>query len=173
MKWIFIICTLLLCNVLCAQNLGIGTITPIEKLDVNGNLKTDAAILKSGGNAFDFLKKHTPAGKVAFRKGHGAMGMRYIICVQGCTVPSTTVLTNGPFLGEIKIIGGDWAPPGWMFCEGQTLTTASFGALFGVIGATYGGNGTTQFMLPDLRGSAPVAAGAASNMTWGLGQKTN
>ena len=173
MRWVFIICSLLLCNILCAQNLGIGTTTPVEKLDVNGNIKTDAAILKSGGNPFDYLKKNTAAGKVAFRKGHGAMGMRYIICVQGCTVPSTTVLTEGPFLSEIKVIGGNFAPPGWMFCEGQVLSTTTFNSLFTIIGTTYGGNGTTQFMLPDLRGTAPVMAGSGANMTWNLGQKTN
>ncbi|MBP6991178.1 MAG: tail fiber protein [Spirochaetes bacterium] len=60
------------------------------------------------------------------------------------------------FLGEIRVFAGTFAPTGWMFCEGQILQISSYTALFAIIGNQYGGNGTTTFALPDLRGKVPV-----------------
>jgi microcystin-dependent protein len=73
-------------------------------------------------------------------------------------------LTN-PYLGEIRMIAGYFAPAGWMFCEGQTLSIALNDALFQLIGTTYGGDGEETFMLPDLRGRVPVHAGTSSTGT--------
>lgn len=64
-----------------------------------------------------------------------------------------------PFLGEIRMFGGNFAPRGWALCAGQTLAIASNDALFTLIGTTYGGNGQTTFNLPDLRGRMPVHQG--------------
>src|SRR5215469_12886987 len=63
---------------------------------------------------------------------------------------------SGPFIGEIRIFAENFAPAGWMFCEGQTLLIANNQELFNVIGTTYGGDGTTTYQLPDLRGRIPV-----------------
>jgi microcystin-dependent protein len=64
-----------------------------------------------------------------------------------------------PFIGEIIMFGGTFAPRGWAFCNGQLLSIAQNTALFSILGTTYGGNGTTTFALPDLRGRVPVHSG--------------
>ena len=66
-----------------------------------------------------------------------------------------------PFIGEIVMFGGNFAPRGWALCDGQLLDIASYTALFSILGTTYGGDGRTNFALPDLRGRAPVHAGQA------------
>lgn len=62
-----------------------------------------------------------------------------------------------PFIGEIKIIAWDWAPRNWAFCDGQILAISQNQALFSILGTTYGGNGTTNFGLPDMRGRTPLS----------------
>jgi microcystin-dependent protein len=64
-----------------------------------------------------------------------------------------------PFLGEIRMVGFNFAPVGWMLCQGQTLPISQYQALFSLLGTTYGGNGTTTFQLPDLQGRVPINAG--------------
>jgi microcystin-dependent protein len=64
-----------------------------------------------------------------------------------------------PFIAEVKIISWNFAPKGWAFCNGQFLAIAQNQALFSILGTTYGGNGTTTFALPDLRGRTPVHVG--------------
>ena len=64
-----------------------------------------------------------------------------------------------PYIGEIRIFAGNFAPNGWSFCEGQILLISENDALFALIGTTYGGNGQTTFALPDLRGRIPVHQG--------------
>jgi len=64
-----------------------------------------------------------------------------------------------PYIGEIRMFGGNFAPVGWMFCEGQTLPIAEYDTLFTLLGVTYGGDGTTTFNLPDLRGRLPTHQG--------------
>ncbi|HYN14462.1 MAG TPA: tail fiber protein [Terriglobales bacterium] len=65
---------------------------------------------------------------------------------------------SNPFIGEIRMFGGNFAPQGWMFCEGQLLAIADNDALFNLIGTTFGGDGQTTFALPDLRGRIPLHA---------------
>jgi len=64
-----------------------------------------------------------------------------------------------PFLGEIQIFAGPFAPRGWAFCNGQLLSIQQNAALFSLLGTTYGGNGVQTFALPDLRGRVPVHPG--------------
>jgi microcystin-dependent protein len=64
-----------------------------------------------------------------------------------------------PYVGEIRMFGGNFAPAGWMFCEGQLLPISEFETLFNLIGTTYGGDGQSTFQLPDLRGRLPVHQG--------------
>ncbi len=64
-----------------------------------------------------------------------------------------------PFIAEIKIVGFNFAPRGWAFCDGQILPISQNQALFALLGPTYGGDGRTSFALPDLRGRAPVHVG--------------
>jgi microcystin-dependent protein len=64
-----------------------------------------------------------------------------------------------PYVGEIRIFAGNFAPAGWMFCEGQLLPISENDTLFQLIGTTYGGDGESTFALPDLRGRIPVHQG--------------
>jgi microcystin-dependent protein len=65
-----------------------------------------------------------------------------------------------PYVGEIRMFGGNFAPAGWMFCEGQQLPISEYETLFQLIGTTYGGDGQTDFKLPDLRGRLPIHQGS-------------
>jgi microcystin-dependent protein len=64
-----------------------------------------------------------------------------------------------PYVGEIRIFAGNFAPAGWMFCEGQLLPISEYETLFNLIGTTYGGDGQSTFALPDLRGRIPLHFG--------------
>ena len=61
-----------------------------------------------------------------------------------------------PYVGEIRMFGGSFAPAGWMFCAGQLLPISENEVLFQLIGTTYGGDGQETFALPDLQGRIPV-----------------
>jgi len=65
-----------------------------------------------------------------------------------------------PYVGEIRMFAGNFAPAGWMFCEGQLLPISEYETLFNLIGTTYGGDGQETFALPDLRGRVPIHQGS-------------
>jgi microcystin-dependent protein len=64
-----------------------------------------------------------------------------------------------PYVGEIRMFGGNFAPAGWLFCQGQLLPISENETLFQLIGTTYGGDGQSTFALPDLRGRVPIHQG--------------
>ena len=64
-----------------------------------------------------------------------------------------------PYVGEIRMFAGNFAPAGWMFCEGQLLPISEYETLFNLIGTTYGGDGQSTFALPDQRGRLPIHQG--------------
>ena len=70
-----------------------------------------------------------------------------------------------PYVGEIRMFGGNFAPAGWMFCDGQLLPISENETLFQLIGTTYGGDGQSTFALPNLQGRIPIHMGAASSGT--------
>lgn len=70
-----------------------------------------------------------------------------------------------PFIGLVSLFGFNFAPRGWALCDGQLLPINQNQALFSLLGTTYGGNGTTNFALPDLRGRAPMGALGGSGTT--------
>lgn len=70
-----------------------------------------------------------------------------------------------PFIGQISMFGGNFAPNGWAFCDGQLLAISQFDALFSLIGTIYGGDGRTTFALPDLRGRLPIHMGQGPGLT--------
>jgi microcystin-dependent protein len=76
-----------------------------------------------------------------------------------------------PYVGEIRMFGGNFAPNGWMLCQGQSLPISENDTLFQLIGTTYGGDGQANFNLPDLQGRVPVHQGTSSGTTYTLGQK--
>ena len=80
---------------------------------------------------------------------------------------------GNPFIGEIRMFGGSFAPAGWMFCQGQLLPISENDALFTLIGTTYGGDGQETFALPDLQGRLPMHAGQGPGLSqnYQLGEK--
>lgn len=149
---------------------GIGTSSPAALLDVNGSTKTTSLNISSGGSQSDFLIKTNSNGDVGFRKGNTGLGLNYIIRTQGAFPTQGSGANDVAFIGEIKLFAGNFAPFNWAFCDGQLLpvNTANEG-IFTLIGTTYGGNGVTNFALPDLRNAVPVGVGNS----WLLGEKSN
>jgi microcystin-dependent protein len=74
-------------------------------------------------------------------------------------------MASQPYLGAIFIFAGNFAPKGYQLCQGQLLPIAQYAALFSILGTTYGGNGTTNFALPDLRGRAPIGQGTGPGLS--------
>ncbi len=76
-----------------------------------------------------------------------------------------------PYIGQITLFAGNFAPKGWALCQGQLLAISTNSALFSILGTTYGGDGRTTFALPDLRGRAPIQQGAGNGQpVYQLGQ---
>jgi microcystin-dependent protein len=75
-----------------------------------------------------------------------------------------------PFLGEIRMFGFNFAPRGWLLCNGQTLAISQYAALFSLLGTTYGGNGTSTFQLPNLQGQVPIHQGTGGGGTYVMGE---
>jgi microcystin-dependent protein len=78
-----------------------------------------------------------------------------------------------PFLGEIKIVGFNFAPRGYAFCDGQLLPISQNQALFSILGTTYGGDGRVTFALPDLRGRTPIHTGTQNRLGTKAGTETH
>jgi microcystin-dependent protein len=72
---------------------------------------------------------------------------------------------SNPFVGEIRIFAGNFAPSGWAFCDGRLVPIAENDALFNLIGTIYGGDGQVTFGLPDLRGRVPLHAGSGPGLS--------
>jgi microcystin-dependent protein len=80
------------------------------------------------------------------------------------SVPEADAQPN-PFLGEIRWVAFNYAPPGWAFCDGRLLSISNNQALFALLGTTFGGNGTTDFALPDLQGRVQIGQGSGPGLT--------
>ena len=80
---------------------------------------------------------------------------------------------SDPFIGEVRIFGGNFAPAGWMSCEGQLIPISENDALFTLLGTTYGGDGEETFALPDLRGRVPMhnGQGPGISQSYQLGEQ--
>ena len=72
---------------------------------------------------------------------------------------------SNPYVGEIRLFAGNFAPAGWMFCDGTLLPIAQDETLFALIGTTYGGDGVTTFALPDLRSRVPIHMGQGAGLS--------
>lgn len=75
-----------------------------------------------------------------------------------------------PYVGEIRMFAGNFAPAGWNFCDGSLLAISDFDTLFNLIGTTYGGDGQSTFAVPDLRGRLPLHQGTGGGATYSQGQ---
>jgi len=75
-----------------------------------------------------------------------------------------------PYIGEIRMFGGNFAPAGWAFCDGQLLPISEYDTLFTLIGTTYGGDGQSTFALPDMRSRVPLHCGSLLGRSFILGE---
>lgn len=75
-------------------------------------------------------------------------------------------MSSDPYIGDIMLFAGNYAPEGWSFCSGQIIPISENPALYAVIGTTYGGNGTSTFALPDLRGRAAMGLGQGPGLQY-------
>jgi microcystin-dependent protein len=82
---------------------------------------------------------------------------------------------SSPYLGEIRTMSFNYAPEGWAMCNGQILAINQYTALFALLGTMYGGNGTTNFALPNLQGRVPIGPGGPLNLVQGAsaGEETH
>ena len=78
-----------------------------------------------------------------------------------------------PFLAEIRIVGFNFAPRGWAFCDGQILPINQNQSLYSLLGTTYGGDGRTSFALPDMRGRTPIHVGEGHREGQKSGEETH
>ncbi len=79
---------------------------------------------------------------------------------------------SSPYVGEIRLFAGNFAPVDWNFCDGTVLAISEFDVLFNLIGTTYGGDGVNTFQLPDLRGRVPIHMGQGSGLAnYTIGQR--
>ena len=100
-------------------------------------------------------------GGQAFNNMQPYLVMNYCIALSGIfPTPNDT-----PFLAEVRLFGFNYAPVGWSQCNGQLLPINSYQALFALLGTTFGGNGTTNFALPDLRGRAAIDFGQGNGLS--------
>lgn len=133
-------------------NVGIGQPNPNQKLDVNGTIK--GTNFTGNGNTLTFGNNSNMQPSLA---------ISYIIALVGI-FPSQGKGTE-PYLGDIGMFAGNFAPQGWAFCNGQILQINQYQALFSILGTTYGGDGEVTFALPDLRGRAPMHHGQGAGLT--------
>lgn len=88
-----------------------------------------------------------------------------MIVIQLSPLEMVKASTTDPYIGEIRLFAGNFAPRGWAFCHGQLLPISQYSALFSLLGTTYGGDGRTTFALPDLRGRVPIGEGSGPGLT--------
>jgi microcystin-dependent protein len=94
-----------------------------------------------------------------------SMKRLFIIIVFMIIGLKVNVSAQEAFIGEIRMVAFNYAPMGWLFCDGSILQISQYQALFALIGNQFGGNGSTTFALPDLRSRFPLGAGAGSGLT--------
>ena len=135
-------------------NVGIGVPNPSAKLDVNGTVK--GTNFTGNGNTLTFGANSNMQPSLA---------VSYIISLYGVYPSPSSSKGSDPYVGEICMFAGNFAPQGWAFCNGQLLPIAQNAALFSLIGTYYGGDGITTFALPDLRGRVPIHQGQGPGLT--------
>lgn len=93
------------------------------------------------------------------------MGRKFIpVLFSMVVLLAVSAMAQTPFLGEIDLVAFGFAPHGWALCDGQILPINQNQALFALLGTTYGGNGTTDFALPDLRGRRAISSGGTHTL---------
>ena len=91
--------------------------------------------------------------------------MKKLFLLASLIIWSFAIKAQDNFLGEIRMFAGNFAPKGWAFCDGQILPISLNTALFSLLGTYYGGNGTTNFALPNLNGKVPIGSGQGPGLS--------
>lgn len=94
-----------------------------------------------------------------------ALRIAAMVSASLAVLPGKAMAGYDPYIGDIIAVGYTYCPPSWISAEGQLLPIRQFTALFSLIGVTYGGDGTSTFGVPDLRGRAAMGQGSAPNLT--------
>ena len=147
-----------------------GTATVNGATTINGNTTVTGKItVTNGPNTYSLPTIVAGANKVISSNSDGTsswvdnkkLSVMFIICVTGEQYPSYQDPIRGPLIGEIKMVAGTTVsykiPENFMACNGQLLQIQTYEALYSIIGATYGGNGSTTFALPDFRNTMPIS----------------
>jgi microcystin-dependent protein len=115
-------------------------------------------------------------GSLPFNNAQPSLVVNYIISLFGVYPSPARRRLQGagsdPYVGDIIVFPGNFAPAGWQLCDGTLLDISSFATLFNLIGTTYGGDGATTFAVPDLRGRVPVHTGAGISLGQLFGSET-
>jgi microcystin-dependent protein len=97
--------------------------------------------------------------------------LAFVVALLTATSAPSVLAQSEPFIGQLALVPYNFAPKGWALCNGQLLSIAQNTALFSLLGTTYGGNGTTTFALPDLRGRVTISSGQGPGLSnYVLGQ---
>ena len=141
-----------------------------------------AVLMVAAASRADVMMTGPTGGSQSHENMQPSLGVNHLIAVQGLFPPRSVaggdalaaeLSASEPFLGQITLFAGNFAPRGWALCDGQVLTIAQNTALFALLGTTYGGDGHTTFALPDLRGRTVIHEGTGPGLTGRpLGQKT-
>ena len=130
------------------------------------------------GNDMSFTVLNSPlvpsgrsGGGQPFDLRQPSLELNYILCTNG-SFPSLDGHFEQPFLGEVRLFAGNFAPAGWSLCQGQLLNITDNEALFDILGTTYDGDGVTTFGLPDMRLRTVVGTGTGPGLSpWTLGER--
>ncbi|MBF2026984.1 MAG: tail fiber protein [Oscillatoriales cyanobacterium C42_A2020_001] len=116
-------------------------------------------------NAFGSSTTSTNATPLAVNNTQPFTTLNYIVSLRGVFPTVGGAVPTEQFLGEVRMFAGNFAPNGWALANGQLLPINQNQALFSLLGTSYGGNGQTNFALPDLRGRSPVNPGSGPGLT--------
>ena len=159
-------------------NSGSGeVITVAERNKLNDAITINGAVQQGNLLSFDnnnWVAKDLVTGNTGLNSPVNNLqpyqAISFIIALQGI-YPSRSGIE--PFIGEIAMFGGNFAPRGWAYCNGQLLAISNNDALFSLLGTIYGGDGRTTFALPDLRGRVPMHWGNGPGLSdYRIGQKS-
>jgi microcystin-dependent protein len=144
------------------QDLGEVTGTETRTLTIN-QIPAHDHTLPQGGNTLN------TGGGQPFDNMQPTTGLNYIIALEGIYPSQSSVqplvASAEPYIGEVDLFAGNFAPRGWALANGQLLAISQNTALFSLLGTTYGGNGQTTFALPDLRGRISLGMGQGPGLS--------
>ncbi len=145
-----------------------GSTRSLGRIDGESMTTLDVSQMPSHEHGIPGIAKSTSSvgGTATFSNLQPSQGLNYLINTTGNFVGPSSGSAPGPFLGQIALFGGNFAPSGWAFANGQDLNISDLPNLFSVLGTTYGGDGRTTFGLPDLRDRIVVGANSTD---WRVG----